>query len=125
MTRLIPAIAVKVIRSKGQASLVEWEKLGKLKRALIPREAITEDHGKFLVAFDDLEMGIPYGVNWESRLREEFVVTGAKIAEQLEVSGIWTKEDYISNPGIVQQAVLAAAKEILAELRVIVHNIPK
>lgn len=118
-------ISVKVIRHKGQAALVEWSDSGRFRRTVVPRESVTEDERKrTFVSESDLSMGIPYGVDWESRLRETFVITGANIAEKLEGSGIWTKEDYIKNPSVVQQSVLAAAQEILRELSAITHNIP-
>ena len=119
-------INVKVIRSKGQVTLIEWDDTGRFRRSLVPREVVFENkNGRGLVTEESLEMGIPYGVNWEVRVKKSFVITGARVAEQLEVAGIWTKEDYEQNPSIVQQAVLGAAREILTELYAIIRNIPK
>ena len=118
-------VEVKVIRSKGQGTLVEWNDSGRFRRVIIPREEVLEgDDKKDYVNEESLDMGIPYGVNWEARVRKSFIITGAKVAEQLEVSGIWTKEDYEKNPSVVQSAVLGAAREILTELYAIVHKIP-
>ena len=119
-------IDVKVISSKGQVTLVGWDDAGRFRRILIPREAIFSDKGgKGQVTQESLDMGIPYGVNWEIRIKKSFIITGAKVAEQLEVAGIWTKEDYAQNPSTVQHAVLGAAREILVELNAIIRNIPK
>lgn len=119
-------IDVKVISSKGQVTLVEWDDAGRFRRILIPREEVSSNKGgRGLVTQESLEMGIPYGVNWEIRIKKSFVITGAKVAEQLEVAGIWTKEDFAQNPSAVQQAVLGAAREILIELNAIIRNIPK
>ncbi|KKM04301.1 hypothetical protein LCGC14_1765620 [marine sediment metagenome] len=119
-------IDVKVIRSKGQVTLIEWDDAGRFRRILVPREVVFESkNGRGLVTEESLEMGMPYGVNWEARLQKSFIITGAKIAEQLEVAGIWTKEDYEQNPSVAQQAVLGAAKVILIELYAIIRNIPK
>lgn len=118
-------IEVKAIRSKGQVTLVEYDDAGRTRRTLLPRNVVIEGEDKKLyVDEDSLDMGIPYGVNWEARLRDTFTITGAKVAEQLEVSGIWTKEDYINNPSVVQQAVLGAARGILTELSTIGRSIP-
>ena len=119
-------VDVKIIRSKGQVTLVEWDDAGKFRRMLVPREVVLENKdGRGLIVEEILEMGIPYGVNWEVRIQKSFVITGVQVAQQLEVLGIWTKEDYERNPNIVQQAVLGAAKEILVELYAIIRNIPK
>lgn len=118
-------IQVKIVRSKGQVTLVTWDDSGRMRQTLVPRGEVLEgDDGKDYVYEESLDMGIPYGVNWEARMRKSFKITGEKVAEQLEVSGIWTKEDYEKNPSIVQQAVLGAAREILTELYAIVHKIP-
>ena len=118
-------IQVKVVRSKGQVTLVRWDDSGRTRQTLVPRDEVVEgDDGKDYVYEESLDMGIPYGVNWEARVKSSFVIPGAKVAEQLEVLGIWTKEDYEKNPSIVQQAVLGAAREILTELFAIIHKIP-
>lgn len=119
-------ISVKIIRNKGLVSVVEWNDAGRFKRVIIPREAVIEDgKDKAFTSEEVLDMGIPYGASWESRIKRSFVITGAKVAEQLEVSGIWTKKDYDNNPSIVQQAVLGAAREILTELYSVAHSIPR
>ena len=118
-------IEVKVIRSKGLSTLVEWNDSGRFRRTIVPRNEVLEgENKKDYVEEDSLDMGIPHGVNWEARVRKSFIITGAKVAEQLEVLGIWTKEDYEKNPSVVQSAVLGAAREILTELYAIVHKIP-
>ena len=117
---------VKVLRSKGQASVVEWDESGRTRRTIVPRDVVFESEaGQTYVETESLDMGIPYGADWESRLKKSYIITGAKVAEQLEVSGIWTKEDYDKNPNVAQQAVLGAAREILTELYAVAHKIPK
>ena len=118
-------ISVKVLRSKGQASVVAWDDSGRHRRTIVPRDTVLEgEDGTTAVQESSLDMGIPYGVDWESRLKNSYIITGAKVAEQLEVSGIWTKEDYEKNPSRVQSAVLGAAREILTELSGIARKIP-
>jgi len=110
-------VKVTVIRSKGQASLVQWNDSGRTRRTIVPRQTVVEDEAKrFYVEWSSLEMGIPYGINWESHLQSKYFITGASIAEKLEGSGIWTKEDFDKSPSVVQSCVLAAAREILSEL---------
>ena len=116
---------VKVLRSKGQVSVVEWNDNVRYRRTIVPRNTVLEEGGKTSVLESALGMGIPYGVDWESRLNRSFIIPGAKIAEQLEVLGIWTKEDYEKNPSRVQSAVLGAAREVLTELSAITRKIPK
>ena len=119
-------IDVKVIRSKGQVTLVERDDEGRFRRMLVPREVVSEStDGHGLITEETLDMGIPYGVNWEVRVQKSFVITGVQVAQQLEVLGIWTKEDYECNPSIVQQAVLGAARDILIDLYAIIRTIPK
>lgn len=116
---------VKVLRSKGQVSVVEWNDNGRYRRTIVPRNTVLEEDGKTSVLESALGMGIPYGVDWESRLKRSFIIPGAMVAEQLEVLGIWTKEDYENNPSRVQSAVLGAAREVLIELSAITRKIPK
>jgi hypothetical protein len=119
-------VEVRLIRSKGQVTLIAWDDSGRARQTLVPRtEVLDGDAGKSYVKAESVDMGIPYGVNWEARMRKSFTITGAKVAEQLEVSGIWTKEDYEKNPSVVQQAVLGAAREILTELYAIINKIPR
>lgn len=119
-------VQVKVIRSKGQVSLIQWNDEGRIRRMLVPRMEVVEDETKRTYIPDKaLAMGIPYGANWEARLKESYIITGEKIAEQLEAVGIWTKEDYDQNPSIVHQAVLGAARQVLSELHAVAHSIPK
>jgi hypothetical protein len=114
---------VRIIRNKGFASLIEWG-TERRRRVIIPRTYILEQDSKTYVSEMDLALGIPYGLNWDHHLSRTFVIPGEKIAEQLEASGIWTKEDFYNNPNAVQQAVLGAARDILTELVNIVQSIP-
>jgi len=119
-------VPVKIIRNKGFVSLVEWLDTERFRRTVVPREEVREDgRGKAFVSQSSLDMGIPYGVSWEQRLKGSYVIAGSVIAEQLEVSGIWTKEDYDKNPRAVHEAVLGAAREILNDLYSTSRAIPK
>jgi hypothetical protein len=118
-------IPVKVIRNKGFASLVEWKDGERFRRTIVPVDTVfTDSSQNSYVREGSLAMGIPYGIDWDHRLRDSFVIDKDAVAKRLEESGIWTKEDYNKNPNAVQQAVLGAAREILNELYGIVRAIP-
>lgn len=120
-------ISVRVIRNKGFVSIVEWSDGERFRRTVVPRNEVCDgENDTKLVALDSLEMGIPYGIDWEHRIpKEEYFISREELARQLEVSGIWTKEDYDKNPGVVQAAVLGTAREILTDLFITVRSIPK
>lgn len=112
-------LEVKVIRYKGQAALVESD----LTRVSVPRdEVLEESDGKTYVSAEMFDMGIPHGIPFESELPESFRITGADIARELHLAGIWTVEDFDANPRAIQSVVLSACKNILADINGIVRN---
>ena len=81
---LDPLIPVKVIKTKGLSSLVEWDGP---QRAFVPTIEIAD--GQVLAS--TLEECPPYGIVWEN-----FIAFGeieGLVCTQLKKAGIWTYED--------------------------------
>ena len=85
------AVAVTIIKSRGDAALVQWLEGGALKRGYVPLSLVREGQ----VEAEELRDAAPYGVEWARFLRPEAV----EIAEDLRREGIWTYQDLVSvNP---------------------------
>lgn len=94
-------IPATVINVRGESALVEFRKAGKLKRVIIPAAEASNQMDP-----DILEMGIPYGLPWESIVT--LSVTSETLAERLREAGLWTVEDINANPRAVYGALQAA-----------------
>ena len=116
-------VKVKVIRHKGQSSLIEFyyenENIG---RVFVPSEVIFEERGLSLVSLKDIEMGIPYGVPFEEGLPGTFTIKAEQIVQELRKAGIWTVEDYEKSSGQVRAIILPVSRNILADLNSIVRE---
>lgn len=102
-------VRVKVVENRGPSVLVEYqEKAGEkgekvtLKRCVVPFAAVDED-GK--VDAGILELGVPYGIPWESVI--VLSATPEALAEALRANGIWTYSDIEANPNAVLGAIQA------------------
>ena len=92
---------VSIIRTKNTISLIEWDN-GTLQRGYIPNNLIIDDY----VDGKDLELAIPYGINWEDIIT--LTVTVKQLDYELKKMGIWTLEDILLN----SDRVLAALKSV-------------
>lgn len=84
-------IDVKIIQQSGHSALVEWLDNGKRKRATIPQGVIQDNQ----VLKSDLEMGIPYGIEWSKVI--ELSASSEDLQQELYRVGIWTADDAINN----------------------------
>jgi hypothetical protein len=85
------AVMVAIIKSKGDAALVQWMEGGALRRGYVPLSLVQDNQ----VEAEELRDAAPYGVAWERFLRPAAV----EIAEDLRREGIWTVRDLVSvNP---------------------------
>lgn len=98
---------VKVIRSKGQASLVEWIEQGEVRRGVVPDD-ILFDRNKNIASIteDALATAIPYGVPFDEM---NLAVDAKALARELHKYGVWTAKDVQDN----QQAVMQAVRVVL------------
>lgn len=92
-------IDVKIIQQTGRSALVQWVEDGKLKRATIPVEVIKDNQ----VLEVNLNMGIPYGLNWASLI--ELSATSECLEQELHRVGVWTAEDALGNAEKIRGAI--------------------
>lgn len=90
---------VKVIKNKSGTALVEWDN-GTLQRGYIPSTLIPND---YFVNENDLQLAVPYGVQWEDILNLN--VTIRQLDFELKKNGIWTFEDVLTNSDKVLNAL--------------------
>jgi len=87
---------VKVIKTEGHASLVEFIENEMPRRVTIPMSALAGDEADDEV----LAMGIDYGVQWEE-LSVIPQITPTTLQAALRNHGIWTKDDFLKNPNVI------------------------
>jgi hypothetical protein len=93
---------VKIIASKNQTALVEWEDADGLHRGYIPEEVIYDN----VVDDDVLSIVIPYGLEWEYIIGDLLnKVTPREFSKNLRKAGIWSMQDLRSNPSVVFGAI--------------------
>jgi hypothetical protein len=103
-------ISVRLIRAKGKSALVQWGKGYDLRMAYVPTGKI--EGGR--CAESVLEAGAPHGDDWAEIVGGAMEhMTPERIAAELHLMGIWTKEDLQSRPKQAQKAVVKAASGIL------------
>lgn len=79
---------VRIVEKKGESALVQHESDGKQRRVFVPVAEVVD--GK--CRSDVLDMGIPYGIDWERRL-DLSTITAEVVAARLRHYGIWTMDD--------------------------------
>lgn len=88
---------MKTIKTQGHSKLIEYEEDNKVKRIVLP------------VNEDDLNLGIPHGLPFADLLSSHVCEGMAeRIETELHRSNIWTAQDVLKNPAVVQGAILAA-----------------
>lgn len=103
-------ISVRLIRAKGKSALVQWGSGYDLCRAYVPTGKV--ENGK--CAESVLDAGAPHGEDWAEVVEDVLgEMTPERIAAELHLSGIWTKEDLQNRPKEAQKAIIKAASGVL------------
>jgi hypothetical protein len=114
-------VQVRVIGSNLQAStLVELSVPGKLQRFVVPSSSVKDG----LIDEEELEMGVPYGIPWETAL-PPLRVKVEDLAHELRLRDIWTAEDALRNPQAVYGALQAVYGVELSTILQTASNHPK
>lgn len=103
-------LEVTVVERRGESALVEWQEGGRVHRAVIPAGDVEEGR----VEREQLELGIPHGLPWETILT--LSATPAALADALRRAGIWTLADLERNPRAAYGALQAVYGLDLAAL---------
>ncbi len=95
-------VAVTVIHEQGPTALVQWQVGRDWRRAYVPVSVVHSGQ----VARDELDAGIPYGVQWERYI----TITGTPedVGYELRRRNIWTIRDMDGRYVEAQAAFLAA-----------------
>lgn len=99
---------VRIIRRKGGYALVQWVKDEVSERAWVPLDIVDESGTSAEV--EGPERGVPYGESWSRHITAE--ISPRVIEQELKRRGIWTFEDYMSQPEVVNGALLSAYKQV-------------
>lgn len=102
-------IKVTVVKSQGDASMVEYVDEGILQRATIPTSKIRNGEASKTT----LSAGIPYGDDWVNKIGK-IEVDPVVIANALRNRGIWTTADVLANP---RKATLALQTALQLDLK--------
>lgn len=100
---------VKLLSENNGTALIEWMEEGEPQRAIVPANQVSEG-GECAYP----ERGLPYGLNFAEYIT--ITVTPADIDKQLKNAGVWTAEDLLHKPKLVQGAISAAYGAVLQDL---------
>jgi hypothetical protein len=100
---------VKTISENNGTALIEWMEDSQPQRALVPSREVSAG-GECLHP----ERGLPYGVDFAELIT--ITVTPADIDRELKNNGIWTADDLLHKPKLVQGAIAAAYGIVLGDL---------
>lgn len=106
----VKKVAVTVVRTEGDAVLVEYAAKGDLVRVVVPDKCVQDGQAPL----SDLEVGIPYGLPWEDLI--VLKATPEDVARRLRANGIWTYEDLLKLQQDARGAVQASYSLDLAGL---------
>jgi hypothetical protein len=115
-------IEVIIVRNKGTAFLIQTRE--SRDRYFIPKDWVrpsiaSESKEIYEIDSDNLELAIPYGIDWNDNL-EDFIIRKADLIDALKDNGIWTAEDFLKNPAAVKGAISASASDLLRRLNAVV-----
>lgn len=90
---------MKVIKTANkQATLYEWrDESGNTRRGWLPNSDQPATP-------EELELAIPYGMNWSDYIVVK-PVTPEQVEQELYAHGIWTPEDALKSPAVVQSVI--------------------
>ncbi len=100
---------VKTLQERNGTALVEWIEDGQTQRALVPTSELSEDGD-----CAHPERGLPYGVNFADLIH--IAVQPTDIDRELKNAGVWTVDDLLSKPKLVQGAIIQAYGAVLKDL---------
>ena len=102
-------VSVKIIRTQGKTSLIEWEHYGRTFRGSVLSSEISEK----TVSMETLENATLYGLDFST-----LSIPGAlELEKELHSVGIWTADEVLHN----RTELLQALNEInLAHLRAVI-----
>jgi hypothetical protein len=100
---------VKLISENNGTALIEWMEEGEPQRAIVPANEVSES-GECAHP----ERGLPYGLNFAEYIT--ITVAPADIDKELKNAGVWTAEDLLHKPKLVQGAISAAYGAVLQDL---------
>ena len=100
---------VKLISENNGTALIEWMEEGEPQRAIVPSREVSEG-GECAYP----ERGLPYGLNFAEYIT--ITVTPADIDKELKNAGVWTADDLLHKPKLVQGAISAAYGAVLQDL---------
>ena len=100
---------VKLLSENNGTALIEWLEDGELRRAIVPAREVSEG-GECVHP----ERGLPYGLNFAEYIT--ITITPADIDRELKNAGVWTADDLLHKPKLVQGAISAAYGAVLQDL---------
>ncbi len=100
---------VKLLSENNGTALIEWLEDGELQRAIVPAKEVSNG-GECAYP----ERGLPYGLNFAEYIT--ITVTPADIDRELKNVGVWTADDLLHKPKLVQGAISAAYGAVLQDL---------
>jgi hypothetical protein len=101
--------------------LVEYSEGNFIRKIVIPVLANESAGDHVDLSESDIETAIPFGIQWNVEL-EDITIFASEIELALINNGIWTVEDYKSNPTAVLGAVREAAAPVLTMINSIVKK---
>jgi hypothetical protein len=94
-------VTARTVAEIGVSFLIEYVRNGEVFRVIMPKPYDGD-----AVELFDLELGIPYGLDWAAILKPANP-TPADLARSLKNAGIFTASDAMTNPNMVISAILA------------------
>lgn len=98
-------LAVRVISHKGASAMIECTVDGLLKRFVLPLDKVVDGQ----VDISELDQAAPYGLNI-GKLLTDLQFTPQRLEQACRERGLWTAEDFVKNPSLVQGALQDALR---------------
>ena len=108
--RQVQTVAVKLIERRGKSVVVQYVRLGKTVRAMIPADILADRMPK-----DVMDAAVPMSVPWAELVVPS--VTGEQLETALRNHGVWTKTDYRTKQREVMSAIQIVVSDVLTQLR--------
>jgi hypothetical protein len=94
---------VKVLARKGRSLLVEWRDEQGQQRSYVPLDSVVDIEGQTVCEL--AEMGIPFGVPWETLAHRLPAIDGTALQQELRRLGIWTLDDLNRSTAATNEAI--------------------
>ena len=98
-------ISVRVISRKGPSAMIEYSLDGLTQRFVLAQNLVHDGQ----VDISDLEQAAPYGLPI-AELVGNVQFTPLKLEQACRERGLWTAEDFVQNPSLVQGALQDALR---------------